>query len=103
MLYWIFWIPAGLEPQREPSNHSLGRVDDQQLVVHRRPDGALAEEVADRKQHLPPRAAKVHERQRLADLDVKARVEAIRALDGAREGVAESIQDQDPGGRLGHV
>src|SRR5882762_9455556 len=103
MFYWIFWISAGLEPEGEPSDHPLGRVDDEQLVVHRRPDGALAEEVADRKQHFPPRAAKVHEGQRLADLDVEASVKAIRALDGPREGVAHSIQEPEPGGRLRYV
>src|SRR5678815_380409 len=64
-----------LELQRESADHSLRRPDNEELVVDRLVGRNVPEEVADTDQHFPFRRAEVHERQRLPDLNVEARVE----------------------------
>src|SRR5207253_2567660 len=74
---------GSLELQREAADDPLRRADDEQLVVHRLISRGIAEEIADREQHLPLRRTEVHERQRLAYLHVEPRIE-LRTIGGRR-------------------
>src|SRR5712671_2127058 len=81
---------GALELQRQTADDAFGRVDDEQLVVDRLIRRRLAEEVSHRDQHLPLGVAEIHERQRLPDLHVEARIERRRRRlrSGARKSVA---------------
>src|ERR1700730_9998173 len=72
LINWIDW--EGLEPECQATDTPLGRPDDQQLVVDGRIDCPFVERVPNREQNLPPGGAEIHERQRMMDLDVKARI-----------------------------
>ena len=75
--------------QRHAADDPLWRADHEELVVDGLVGRRFAEEIPDSEEHLPLRVAEVHERQRLPDLHVEARVErgptAITALGRLRE------------------
>src|SRR4051812_20713873 len=75
------------ELDQHAANPPLGGADDEQLVVDRAHVVGVAEHVAEADEHFPTRrAAERHERQRLVDLDVEARVERRMArIAAARE------------------
>src|SRR4029079_7533846 len=64
-----------LELERKTADDALGWTDDEELVVHRLVGSDVADEVPHRQQHLPLGSAEVHERERLAHLNVEARIE----------------------------
>src|SRR5689334_21259639 len=63
------------EVQRDAAHHAFGRTQDEELVVQGLLGYGIAEEVSNREEHLPFRAAEVHERQRLTNLDVEPAVD----------------------------
>ena len=77
----------------ETADDPLRRADHEQFVVHGLIDGRLAEEIPDGDEHLPLRRAEVHEGQRLAHLDVEARIEHGAVDSGVGGRRADSRRD----------
>src|SRR5215212_9549131 len=74
----VFWIRYGLvelELESQSADDALGRVDDEQLVVHRLVRCGLSEEIPDADEHFPFGGAEIHERERLSHLHVEPRIE----------------------------
>src|SRR5581483_3724120 len=89
--------PTASEVQSQSADDALGGAHNQELVVHRLIRRRVAEEVADRDEHLPFRRAEIHERQRLPYLDVEACVERATGSGSAggwsREAVAHAVEN----------
>src|SRR5438128_7564347 len=110
-LYSRSWIaaPGGTrrarasELQRQAAHDALRGTHDEQFVEDRLVRRRVAEEISNADQHLPLRVAEVHERQRLAHLEVEPRVEAWMRIRRARERVAHTVQHDDVRQRFGDV